>query len=94
MKRYFQSEKLGISSFWILVAILIGGSLFGIVGMIVGVPIFVVIYQLIKEVVEYLLNKKGLPVETKDYLDTGKIINKNSQGGEQDKLLNINNKGK
>ncbi len=89
-----QGEKLGISSFWILVAIIIGGSLFGIVGMIIGAPIFVVIYQLIKEVAEYFLSKKGLPTKTKEYLDTNKIINKDSEGASQDKLLNIDNKDK
>ncbi|MDL2311169.1 AI-2E family transporter, partial [Peptostreptococcaceae bacterium OttesenSCG-928-C18] len=78
-----QGQKLGISSFWVLVSIIIGGSLFGIVGMIVGTPIFVVLYQLIKEISEYRLNKKGLPVSTSEYSKSiGKI--------DKDRILDIN----
>ncbi|WP_373887459.1 AI-2E family transporter [Desulfosporosinus nitroreducens] len=62
-------DSLGISSFWILFAILIGGKFFGFIGLIIGVPLFVLIYSIIKEIVEARLKAKGLPVETKDYLD-------------------------
>ncbi|WP_042331452.1 AI-2E family transporter [Desulfosporosinus orientis] len=62
-------DSLGISSFWILFAILLGGKFFGFVGLIIGVPLFVLIYSIIKEIVELRLEAKGLPVETKEYLD-------------------------
>ena len=62
-------DSLGISSFWILFAILIGGKFFGFIGLIIGVPLFVLIYSIIKEIVEVSLKVKGLPVDTKDYLD-------------------------
>mgnify|MGYP004678171925 FL=1 len=39
----------------------------GVVGMIIGVPLFAIIYSIIKEVVEDKLRKKGLPVETEEY---------------------------
>ena len=87
LKPRVQSDKLGISAFWILVAVIVGGSLFGIVGMIVGVPIFVVIYQLIKEVAEHSLRKKGLPVETKDYMKDISIKGDNKSGS--DKILDM-----
>ena len=35
--------------------------------MIIGVPLFAIIYSIIKEVVEDTLRKKGLPVETEEY---------------------------
>lgn len=35
--------------------------------MIIGVPLFAIIYSIIKEVVEDKLRKKGLPVETEEY---------------------------
>jgi len=41
-------DKLGISSFWILFAILFFGGYWGLVGMIVGVPLFAVIYDIIR----------------------------------------------
>lgn len=62
-------DSLGISSFWILFAILVGGKFFGFIGLIIGVPLFVLIYSIIKELVEVSLKTKGLPIETKEYLE-------------------------
>ena len=41
-----QGNKLGISPFWIMFAIIVFGSLFGIIGFFIGVPVFYVIYVL------------------------------------------------
>ena len=41
----------GLSSFWVLFAILLFGGLWGFAGMIVGVPLFAVIYDVIKKLV-------------------------------------------
>ncbi|MBR6825716.1 MAG: AI-2E family transporter [Oscillospiraceae bacterium] len=60
-------EKLGLSDFWVLVAILISGGIFGFMGMIVGVPIFAVIYTIITDVVNKRLRKKHLPTATEVY---------------------------
>ncbi|MDD7306471.1 MAG: AI-2E family transporter [Peptoniphilaceae bacterium] len=72
-----QSGQMGMNSFWIVFAIIIGGSLFGILGMIIGVPIFAVLYTLLKELIEFILEKKGLPKESKAYSkeNEGKFIN-------------------
>lgn len=67
VKPRIQSEQMGMNSFWIIFSIIIGGSLFGILGMVIGVPIFTVFYALMKELVEYLLQRKGLPKELKAY---------------------------
>ncbi|MEG1500431.1 MAG: AI-2E family transporter, partial [Clostridiales bacterium] len=61
------SNSLGLSPFWILFAILLGGDLFGFLGMIVGVPIFAVVYSLFKGLVENRLIEKGLPGQTHEY---------------------------
>lgn len=61
-------DSIGVSAFWILFAILVSGKFLGIIGMIIGVPLFAVIYSIIKEIVEGQLKKKGLDIETKDYL--------------------------
>ena len=45
------------------------GKFMGIIGMIIGVPVFAIIYSIIKEEVEYKLKNKNLPTETKDYMD-------------------------
>lgn len=60
-------DSIGISAFWILFAILVAGKFLGLVGMIIGVPLFAVVYSLLKEIVEGRLKKKGLKTDTKDY---------------------------
>lgn len=61
-------DSIGISAFWILFSILVAGKFLGIVGMIIGVPLFAVVYAIIKELVEDKLRKKGLKVKTEDYI--------------------------
>jgi predicted PurR-regulated permease PerM len=62
-------KSMGISAFWILFAIMVAGKFFGIAGMILGVPMFAVVYSLIKELIEDRLKEKGLKVETEDYMN-------------------------
>lgn len=62
-------DSIGISAFWILFSLLVAGKLFGLIGMIIGVPAFAVIYSIIKEIIENRLSKKGLPTKTEDYLE-------------------------
>ena len=47
---------------------MVAGKFLGFVGMIIGVPLFAVIYSVIKENVEAKLEKKGLETETKKYM--------------------------
>lgn len=60
-------DSLGISAFWILFSLLVAGKLMGVLGLIIGVPLFVFVYSIVKDIVEYRLAKKGLPIETKEY---------------------------
>ena len=60
-------EKLGISDLWVLVAILVFGGIFGFGGMLLGVPIFAVIYTLITDGVNERLRRKRYPTETDLY---------------------------
>lgn len=52
-------NKTGIKSFWVLFAILLFGGLFGIVGMIFGVPVFAIIYSVFANEVNKKLDKKN-----------------------------------
>lgn len=61
-------DSIGISAFWILFSLLILGKVLGLVGMIIGVPLFAIVYSVIKDIVEYRLRKKGLPTETDSYM--------------------------
>ena len=51
-------DRTGLSSFWVLFAIILFGELWGIAGMIVCVPLFAVIYDIIKKLVRRGLYKK------------------------------------
>lgn len=55
-------DKLGLSSIWILFSVCVGGGLFGIIGMFIGVPLFTVIYSAIREVLTHRLEKKSIPM--------------------------------
>ena len=61
-------DSIGISAFWILFSLLVAGKLLGFIGMVIGVPMFAVIYSIIKDIVESKLDKKGLPTDTSDYM--------------------------
>lgn len=61
-------QTTGISAFWVLFSILVGGGLFGFAGMILGVPVFAVLYSLLNEFVAYRLEGKNLSSNTNDYL--------------------------
>ncbi len=60
-------ETLGLSSFWVIVAILLGGGLFGVPGMFLGAPVFACIYTAIRTISANRLQKKGLPPDTESY---------------------------
>ena len=60
-------DSLGISAFWILFSLLVAGKLFGFVGLIIGVPLFVFIYSILKDHIESRLKNKGLPENTSAY---------------------------
>mgnify|MGYP000659453973 FL=1 len=59
----------GLSPFWVIFAILLFGGSFGVIGMLFGVPIFAVLYYIIKRVVEHVLRKRQLPEQTKEYIE-------------------------
>lgn len=60
-------EKLGISDFWVLTSILVFGGIFGFGGMLLGVPIFAVLYSLISDAIDRRLAKKRYPLPTDIY---------------------------
>ena len=62
-------DTIGISAFWILFSILVAGKVLGIVGMIIGVPLFAIFYSIVKVLIEGKLKEKGLKTETKDYMN-------------------------
>ena len=60
-------NSTGLSAFWVVFSILLGGGLFGIPGMILGVPTFAVLSYIVTMLINHNLEKKNLPVETSCY---------------------------
>lgn len=60
-------NTVGINGFWVMFSIILGAGLFGFWGMLLGVPVFVVIYTAITHSVNKKLKKRGLPTETDQY---------------------------
>lgn len=65
---HIQKQATGLPSFWVLFAITLFGGLFGVVGLLIGVPCFTIIYELVTETIQKLLKKKNLPAETEYYM--------------------------
>ena len=55
-------KSVGLSPMWTLLAITVGGELFGIAGMLIGLPIASVVYALIKELVNNKLKEKQIKI--------------------------------
>ena len=61
--------SVGINGFWVMFAIILGGGLFGFWGMLLGVPVFVVIYTGVNTLIERKLRKRNLPDDDASYED-------------------------
>lgn len=66
-------DAVGLGSFWVLLAVLIGGGLFGFMGMVFGVPVFAVIYRYVNKFTTKNLVKKGKNTLTSDYFTLDKF---------------------
>ena len=66
-------SAIGITGFWVLFAIVVGAGLFGFPGMLLGVPVFVVIYTFLNYRVESRLKKSDLPWDAEEYKDLDHI---------------------
>ena len=60
-------DTTGLSSFWVITAILFGGGLFGFAGMLLGVPTFAVLYYIAQLMIESKLDQKNLPTNSRHY---------------------------
>lgn len=67
-----QGQQLGVSAFWILLTVIVANFFFGIPGMIVGLPVFVLIYTIVRDSVNSRLEKRGLATETEEYINMDK----------------------
>ena len=68
-------NSTGLSAFWVIVSILLGGGLFGILGMLFGVPTFAVVYYIVKLFLDNKLEKKKLPTDSGCYNEDSYVDN-------------------
>lgn len=66
-------QSTGLSGFWVIFSITVAGGIMGIPGMIVGVPLFAVLYAFIRRHTNVVLKKRGLPTQTEEYLNVDYI---------------------
>ena len=62
-------DSTGLSAFWILTSITIAGGLFGFFGMLLGVPVFAVIYYIVQQIVAYRMEQKNMSSDTEEYVE-------------------------
>lgn len=67
LKPKIHSSRTGLSGFWIMFAILFFGGLFGILGMVIGVPVTTVLYNLFRRLNNRFLRRRALPENTDFY---------------------------
>lgn len=66
-------DSTGLSSFWVIFAILTFGGILGIPGMIIGVPVFAVFFYIMKKMLGYILKRKQLPRDTRSYINVTEL---------------------
>ena len=76
-------DSTGLSSFWVMFSIIIGGGLFGFIGMVFAVPAFAVLYYYFRKHVEKKLIEKGLPSDTKSYEEKNPYASEKTSAGEK-----------
>ena len=61
-------DSTGLASFWVLFSIILFGGLFGFAGMVLGVPVFAMFYNIVSRLVRLGLRRHALPENTGEYL--------------------------
>ena len=64
-------DQIGISALWVLFSIVVFGDLFGLVGMVIGVPLFATILGVVKEFAEWCLRYRGIDKEGRPLGEAG-----------------------
>ncbi len=88
-------DSTGLSSFWVITSILGGGSMFGFIGMLFGVPVFASIYYIVKRIVDYHISEKDLKVSSLEFTyveqvdqETGAFVYDEKRRKREEELMN------
>jgi len=85
-------DSTGLSPFWVMFSIIVGGGLLGFVGMIIGVPLCAVIFYIVNKIVDSLLVKKELPMMSEEYRMIKSIENDRIKYMDEKKSIKKENK--
>lgn len=78
-------NSIGLSAIWVLFAITVGGSTFGIIGILIGIPLFGVIYTVFSIVVNKRLKNKNLDLKIMNKIDINSEIKAEEKTKKSDK---------
>ena len=86
-------NTVGISGFWVLISITVAAGIFGFAGMLLGVPVFAVIYLIISDIVNSSLRKKQKTTITDNYYDIHEVadLDRKAQAEEAPEETSPNN---
>jgi len=66
-------DSIGLSAFWVLFSCVVFGSLFGLKGLLLGVPAMACLHMIFGEIMDNKLHRKGLPTKTEEYLSIDRV---------------------
>ncbi|MBR5637163.1 MAG: AI-2E family transporter, partial [Pseudobutyrivibrio sp.] len=72
-------DSTGISSFWVVFAVVMGAGFFGVGGMIIAVPIVAIIYYIVGRAASFMVKKRGYSDNTTDYITLDHISLESNQ---------------
>ena len=76
---FILGDYVGLPAFWIMAAILVGGSLFGFLGMLLSVPVFALLYAIVRTLLDNKLQKKGLATDVERYIGAPEAVPEEEQ---------------
>lgn len=86
-------DRIGINTFWVVFAIVLGGGLFGVFGMLIGVPGFAILYYILATVVNFLLRRKNKSQNSADYAHSNGDIESINKKEDIEDIKNNDNGG-
>ena len=87
-------DSTGITSFWVIIAVVVGGSLFGYIGMLIGVPTLALILYLVDRFAKERMEKKHLPSSASQYIEVDHIDSRSGEMLYQEKSQYSESKGR
>ena len=75
-------DHVGLSPFWIMMSIVIGGGLFGFPGMLLGVPVFALMYAILRSIIDVRLKERELPISSAAYVNAPEKLETTKEFGD------------